>query len=1212
MQKTVYWLTLILSLFLVCSPAISAQVITSPVTGTVTDATGAVVPGATVTLTNVETNASQTAVTNDIGGYVFPQVLPGLYNVSAELPGFKRAVVEQVRIEVSSPATVDLQLEVGGVAEQVVVTASQGQAAMNTINAEINTIVNRAQIEDLPLNGRNVVELALLQAGVTGSGEIAREAAVNGMRGTFNNLTLDGVNNQDNFIRTDAFFGVIPLRESFVQEFNLTTSNSEVDAGIGASQTLMVTRSGSNEFHGQAFYYHRNDALNANTFFNNATGLEKARVRNHQYGASVGGRIIPDKLFFFVNYEEERDPSTEPVARIVPTEAAKQGNFTYLSNNAGLQTVNLFQLTGVTPDPEIQALLSLIPPPNDPSLIDNPNLSGFRFNSPSESDSDWLNLRVDFEPWQNHAFTAAFHQFRLDVPNDPSNDIDARFPGLPGAGQESTRRLGSGSWRATLSPTITNELRFGVQWAPVDFITGESFDRGYQILFSDPGLGEVDLFENPIQTFTAQGRNAPVYDLLNNLNWVKGPTLFKIGGNYRALRVDQYDTFGVIPQYILGFGAGNVDPLSADLFPGGIAPEDLAIASEMLGILGGYVRTAQQTFNVSSRTSGFVPGAREDRLIKQNFFSVFGGDSWRLRPDLTVNFGLRWEFHGVPTEDEGLALLPVGGAQAVLDPNAIIDFAGGDTGRDFFENDWNNVAPNIGVAWRPFKNTVFRGGYSIAYVVDNNITTITNALAGNPGLTQDQVLTGVTGTLSAGGRVPIEPPEFQVPRTAMQGVLADPAAALFAIDPNLRVPYVQQWNIGIQHEILPDTAVEVRYVGNRGIKLTRAVDVNQVRFPAEFVEDFQRAQRNLAANGNPLIGEELTFFPQLGAAAEFFMSNPTVQNWIRNGEIGSYVGNLVALNRDFFFAGWGGEEFGATVTPDAFLPNPNTFVADIVENNAFSKYNALQVEVRRRYRQGFIGQFNYTYGKVLTNFSGTQSNFRGYFDNAQQSLEIMRPDYDITHTFNGNFVWDLPIGRGRAFETSGVLDAIIGGWNLNSIIRVRSGETINIVSERGTINRGGSRSLTNTVHLVGIDIPELQDRTGVFQDDRGRILLFDPSLIDPATGRANPEFFQNPGLLEAGTLGLSSVSGPWYATVDMGIRKSFRLPVTEDSRVQFRFDVFNLFNRTNFAVLTQPSTARANDQLGVFNRHNINSTSFGVIDDTFSARQIQVGLKVLF
>ncbi|RPI21971.1 MAG: TonB-dependent receptor [Acidobacteria bacterium] len=1212
MRQTTYWIAVALALALASLAPVAAQVLTSPVSGTVTDQSGGVVPDATVTLTNVQTNAAETVVTNDSGAYTFPQVLPGVYNVSAELPGFKRARVEQVRVEVSTPATVDLRMEVGGVTEEVVVTGSQGQTMMNTVNAEINTIVDRARIEELPLNGRNVADLALLQAGVTGSGEIAREASVNGMRGTFNNMTLDGVNNQDNFIRTDAFFGVIPLRESFVEEFNLTTSNADVDAGNGASQTLMVTRSGSNDFHGQLFYYHRNDALNANTFFNNATGLEKATVRNHQYGGSLGGRIIPDKLFFFVNYEQERDPATTPVARIVPTEAARLGNFTYDSGNAGLQTVNLFQLTGVTPDPEVQSLLNLIPAPNDPSLTDDPNLSGFRFNSPAKNDSDWLNIRMDFEPWQNHAFTASFHQFTLDIPNSPSNDIDARFPGLPGAGQESTRRLGSASWRASLTPTITNELRFGVQWAPVDFTTQESFQRGYQILFSDASLGESDLFENPIQNFTPQGRNAPVYDLLNNMSWVTGNHAFKFGGNYRALSVDQYATFGVIPQYILGFGTGNEDPLDPGMFPGGIAPADLAVASEMLGILGGYVRTGQQTFNVTSRTSGFVQGAREDRLIKQNFFSVFGGDTWRLRPDLTLNYGLRWEFHGVPTEDQGLALLPVGGSEAVLDPNAVVDFAGGDTGRDFFENDWNNFAPNVGLAWRPWSSTVFRGGYSIAYVVDNNITTVTNALAGNAGLSQQQVIPEITGTLSGGGRIPVDTPEFQVPRTAMQGVLADPAAALFAIDPNLRVPYVQQWNIGIQHELFRDTYIEARYVGNRGIKLTRAIDVNQVRFPAEFVEDFRRAQRNLAANNDPLTGEELTFFPQLGGAAEFFMGNNTVRNWIRNGEIGSYVGNLLALNRDFFFAGWGGEEFGSTVEPGAFLANPNTFVADIVQNNAFSRYNALQVEVRRRYRQGFTGQFNYTFGKVLTNFAGSQTNFRGYFDNAQQNLEIMRPDYDISHTFNGNFVWDLPVGAGRAFDTSGVLDAIIGGWSLNSIVRVRSGEPINIVSERGTINRGGSRSTTNTVHMVGLDIAELQERTGIFRDDRGRILLFDPSLIDTASGRANPQFFQNPGLLEAGTLALSPVSGPWYSNTDVGIRKSFRLPITEDSRVQVRFDVFNVFNRTNFAVLTQPSTARGNDPLGILNRHNINSTSFGVIDDTFSARQMQVGLKVVF
>ncbi|RPJ80757.1 MAG: carboxypeptidase regulatory-like domain-containing protein, partial [Acidobacteria bacterium] len=742
MRKKSYWLALAVVLVFASLITVSAQVLTTQVTGRVIDQTGGVLPGVTVTLTNLATNVAATAVTNDDGGYTFPQVSPGSYRVSTEYPGFKRAAVEPVRVEVRVPATVDLTMEVGGVTEEVVVTGSQGQAVINTVNAEINTIVNRAQIEELPLNGRDVTQLALMQAGVTGSSEIAREASVNGMRGSFNNLTLDGVNNQDNFIRTDAFFGVIPLRESFVQEFNLTTSNADVDAGTGGSQTLMVTRSGSNDFHGQLFYYHRNDALNANTFFNNAAGIEKERVRNHQYGGSLGGRIIPNKLFFFVNYEQEKDPATASVARIVPTQAARQGNFSYLDNAGNPQTVNLFQLTGVTPDPEVQSLLDLIPEPNDPSLTDDPNLSGFRFNSPSKSDSDWLNIRMDFEPWRNHAFTGSFHQFRFEAPNDPANDIDARFPGLPGAGQESTRRLGSGSWRATLSPAITNELRFGAQWAPVEFTNQETFQRGYQILFSDAGLGEVDLFENPIQNFMPQGRNAPVYDLLDNMSWVKGNHTFKFGGNYRALRVDQFNAAGTVPAYILGFGTGNSDPLTAGLFPGGIAADDLATASELLGILGGFVRTSQQTFNVTSRNSGFVQGAQEERLIKQNFFSVFGGDNWRLSPSVTINYGLRWEFHGVPTEDQGLALLPVGGTEAVLDPNATVDFAGEGTGRNFFNNDLNNFAPNVGIAWRPFDKTVFRAGYSIAYVVDNNITTVTNALAGNDGLRQDQATFG--------------------------------------------------------------------------------------------------------------------------------------------------------------------------------------------------------------------------------------------------------------------------------------------------------------------------------------------------------------------------------------------------------------------------------------------------------------------------------------
>ena len=417
---------------------------------------------------------------------------------------------------------------------------------------------------------------------------------------------------------------------------------------------------------------------------------------------------------------------------------------------------------------------------------------------------------------------------------------------------------------------------------------------------------------------------------------------------------------------------------------------------------------------------------------------------------------------------------------------------------------------------------------------------------------------------------------------------------------------MQQWNIGVQHKLMQDTAVELRYVGNHGVKLIRAIDLNQLLLPPDFVADFRTAQRNLAANGDPRVGEPLQIFPQLGFAG--FLQSGGVQNWIRNGEIGQYIGGFLAPNRIFFFNGEGGERFGATLPASYFFLNPNAFVGDVVGNNAFSKYHALQFEIRRRLRSGLTGQFNYTWGKVLTNFSGSQTNFRGLFDNAQPELEIMRPDFDITHTFNGNWVWEIPLGNGRRWMNSGsILDTIAGGWDLSGFFRMRSGETVNIISGRGTINRGGSRGLTNTVHLEGIDIKALQTKTGAFRHSDGRVTLFDSSLIAEG-GAGNPSVFKNPGLLEAGTLGLSPVSGPWYTSLDVGLRKSIALPITEESRLQLRVDAFNVLNHTNFAV----SSTGGPSGLGIVNRQNPNSTQFGLISSAFSARTLQVGLKVEF
>ena len=1185
------------AMFAVAVPT-AAQSLTSRVEGTVRDATGAVIQGASVTMTQVATEVAQDTTTDERGLYLFPRVPAGIYRIEASVAGFTNTVVEGVRVVLNTPTSIDIVVEVRTVTDTVVVVASEAQSLLNAANAELTANLSREQIRELPLNGRNVTQLALTQAGVTGPAG-ARTASINGTRGTFNNFTLDGVNNQDTFIRTDALFGEIPVKESFIEAISITTGNADVEYGLGASQTHFVTRSGANTFAAEGFAYHRNESFNANNFFNKAAGIEKERLREHEFGINVGGPILRDRAFFFFNYEEERQPGTSSVVRTVLTDPARGGDFSYIrQDNGQVATVNLFGLTGIGPDPTIRTLVESTPPPNDPSVGDGRNTAGYRFNSPDSSDARWWVFRGDYVVNPQHSVKGTLHRFTLDTPNSVFNDIDAVFPGRPGAGQGSRRTLASFGLTSSFGNSVVNEALVGFQGYRAWFENNETFPEGYRLSFP--------VIDNPVRNFLDQGRDARTLEISNNLTWVTGNHTLKVGGSARWSRVNAYNDAGLVPTYSLGFGAGNADPLVPALFPGGISSDELDTASGLLAMLGGFVDEASRTVNVVSKTSGFVDGATERRILSQNFLNLYAGDTWRVDPSTSVTVGLRWEWHSVPDETQGLALLPVGGVDAVLDPDAIVDFAGSVNGRPFFTSDWNNFAPNVGIARQLTDTIVVRGGYALNYVLDNTLTTVSNAINANEGLSQTVVLPGLSGTVSSGGLVPVETPAFNIPRTARDGILIDSTAALFTFDPDLRTPYVQQWNAGVQYQVLPGTAVEVRYVGNRGTDLVRAIDLNQLLLPDAFVEDFRRAQRNLAANGDPRRGDPLEVFPRLGLGG--FLQSGRVQNWLRNGEIGQYIGGFLAPNRIFFFAGEGGERYGATLPISYFYSNPNTFVGDVVGNHAYSQYHALQLEVRRAWRAGFSAQFNYTWGRVLTDFAGTQSNFRGLFDNAQPELEIMRPGYDITHTVNANWVWAIPVGEGRRWmDSRSVLSTVVGGWDLSGFVRVRSGEPINIVSGRGTINRGGSRALTNTVHLTGISVDDLQRRTGVYRLPDDRVSLFDSGLLAEGGG-LDPNLFQNPGLLEAGTLPMSPISGPWYATVDVGLRKTIPVPFSTAARVQLRIDVFNILNRTNFNV----GSISGIGGLGVTNRHDPNSTEFGLISSAFAAREIQVGVKLLF
>ena len=1177
-----------------------AQTFNSTVTGTVKDQAGAFITGAKVTLVDLATQREVTAMTNDQGAFVFPEVRAGNYKLVAERDGFKKGEVTGVTVNVSTPATVHFELQTGQIAEVITTSASEAQAVVNTENGTLQTTVLQRQINDLPLNGRNPLSLAALQAGVNTSGS-NRTASVNGTRGTFTNLTWDGININDNFIRTDSFFGVAAPSVVSVAEFTLTTQNGGPADGLGVAQVKLATPRGSTEYHGNAFEFHRNDALDANSFFNNAAGIKKEKLIQNQFGVGIGGPVkLPsklfgplgydsNKLFFYGYYEGTRVKTDTSVLRTVLTQPARQGQFTYRrTDNGQLQTINLLSAAGRVADPKAASLIATTPLPNDLTTADITtnttlaNSAGYRFNSPTGFDSDLWGFRVDYDASARHRFEAIYSRFTFNFPNAGNEP----FPGRPGDGQSSSRPRGSFAWNWTPTATLNNELRYGFNNYNVSFFTNEQFPDGYQLAFP--------LISNPTDNQMPQGRVADNYEAIDNATWVKGKHQVRFGGNYRRVYIAPYDAAGTLPLYTIGFNtSGNPNPLATSLFTGGISTNDFNRARDLLAVLTAPIAQIDQSFNSTSRTSGFVNGALQRQQFQYNGIGLYAGDTWRVKPNLSVNLGLRWEFISVPTEKQGLALLPKEtGLNALFNKDAQLDFAGSGTGRPFFNNDYNNFAPSISLAWDPFGNgkTSIRAGYSISYVIDNNISTILNAIGGNDGLQANATVLNTSGTVSGGGIRPVPVPAFKVPRTISDNLAIDPQAALFTIDPNYRTPYVQQWTLSFEREIFRDTVAELRYVGNRGVKLTRGIDVNQVKvLDNGFLADFQRAERNLAANGNPTRGEALQVFPKLGLAG--LLTNATVLNLIAQGQVGELAALYVA-NRDLFLSPG---VFGSQVGPEFFLrANPNAFVADYIGNGSYSDYNALQAEIRRRLGNGLYFQANYTYSKGFSDYEGGQTNFSGLLDlGSTNALEKARIADDITHVFKANAVYELPFGRGkRFFDHGGVLGKIVGGWSFNPIIRWQSGEPVSIVSARGTLNRAG-RSGKNTVN-TSLSISDLQSKTGLFYDAQGRPLIFDPSLIG-SDGRASTQLFQNPKSGTLGALQLTPVSGPGRFDFDAGFIK--RTAITERVNFEFRFEAFNLLNKTNF---------------NIGQAQNINNNTFGRITAAFSPRVLQFAGKINF
>ena len=1151
----------LLAMLALCATLAFAQVAitTARMDGTVTDPQGAVVVGADVVVLNTNTGASFKATTDDHGLWILPSMPQARYRVTVSLKGFRTAVIDDVVMDAGVPVTVNAKLEVGAVSETVEVSGAQ--ELVQTNSATVNSSLEKRQLTELPTLSRGGLDLLISLPGIQ-SASTDRNSTINGLpQGTLS-VTVDGLNTQDQELKSsNGYFTYIPIQMDSVEEVVLSTAAAGADStGEGAAQVKFVTRSGTNEFHGGAFWQNRNTWFTANAYFNTINHLPRNVVQLNQYGFHVGGPVyipkvlnLKNKLFFFTNVEFRVLPQSGLETRTVITPSAAGGVYTYADSKGVTHTANVLTMAQAagfpsTPDPSIAKTFSQIL-----ALTGNGTLTA---NGPINGDYNTGNLaysangldrrhlsmtRVDYNLNSRNQISLTYSYNMYYSTPDLLNGVVPIFPGTGdilgtnvNAGQTSNRFMGTVALRTAITSHLTNSFQGGLNGGTVVFFSGTESPalysqwRGYIPLlsaFGSPnGLSGVTTSTDP------QRRNSPVKQFSDTMSWLKGPHMLTFGGDFSQINLWQ-ETFytETLPQ--ISFGIATGDPVhngSTDLFTAssmsGATQTQMDQAAALYAVLTGRVNDIYRQVVESESSHQYSYNTPTVDRDQQRQFGLFVQDQWRVAPSFTLNFGMRFEqqmpfenLSGIYTAATMQAAYGISGIGNMykpgvytggLTPNggaawapAIPSFVPLSSTTEYVTpKNWN---PNLGFAWqipatkgllgRLFGerggNSVLRAGYSIATVREGS-GVFQTIYADNPGISIPTSVDPSTYPqyFGAPGSVLFSQPTlptYPAPTSPSYPISTTPSSSSWAFDPNLKVGYVESWNVGFQREFGHNNVIEIRYVGNHEVHGWRTVNLNEINtFESGFQTDFYNAYNNLliARNGNILNTNSNNFsnqglpgqkaIPILQTALGTLTNNSSYATYLRQNQVGA-LARVIYANATYM-----GRLVAAGYPANLFIVNPSvgSSGSELVTNWGKSFYDSGVVEYRRRLASGLQIQANYVFSKALADgATGSSYSYSEPTTFRNLGLDLIPPGYDVRNAFKVNFIYELPFGHGKPFLSGNtVLDKMFGGWQVAGIDRNQSGSPVQLTS-----GRYGMNQYDNGVVLYNMTTAQLQSMMSV-------------------------------------------------------------------------------------------------------------------------------------